>query len=80
MSPIDPPHDDAVDELIAWSFEVLPRGAVWVRVQGSIGIPEFDSQPQPDFVVDGSAKTTRRTQAVPRGYPPRWSRSPTRSS
>jgi Uma2 family endonuclease len=49
MSPINPPHDDAVDELIDWSAEVLPRGAVRVRAQGSIGIPQFDSQPQPDF-------------------------------
>jgi Uma2 family endonuclease len=50
MSPINPSHDDAVDELIDWSAEVLPRGAVRVRAQGSIGIPQLDSQPQPDFV------------------------------
>jgi Uma2 family endonuclease len=50
MSPINPPHDDSVDELIDWTGEVLPRGTVRVRVQGSIGIPEFASQPQPDFV------------------------------
>ena len=25
MSPINPPHDDAVDELNEWSFEALPR-------------------------------------------------------
>jgi Uma2 family endonuclease len=50
MSPINPPHDDTVDELIDWSAEVLPRGAVRVRAQGAIGIPQFDSQPQPDFV------------------------------
>jgi Uma2 family endonuclease len=50
MSPINPPHDDSVDELIAWSNEVLPVGAARVRAQGSIGVPEFGSQPQPDFV------------------------------
>ncbi len=49
MSPINPPHDDSVDELIAWSFDVLPRGTVRVRAQGSLGIREFDSLPQPDF-------------------------------
>jgi Uma2 family endonuclease len=50
MSPINPPHDDTVDELIDWSREVLPKGEARIRAQGSIGIPEFESQPQPDFV------------------------------
>ncbi len=50
MSPINPPHDSAVDRLNEWSFEVLPQGRVWVRVQGSIGIDAFESQPQPDLV------------------------------
>ncbi len=50
MSPINPPHDDTVDELIDWTGEVLPRGAVRVRAQGSIGMTRFKSQPQPDFV------------------------------
>ena len=49
MSPINPPHDDAVDELIDWTTEVLPRGAVRIRAQGSLAIPEHDSLPQPDF-------------------------------
>src|SRR3954449_1525999 len=49
MSPINPPYDDAVDELAEWSFESLPRGAVRVRVQGSFGIPVLDSAPQPDL-------------------------------
>jgi Uma2 family endonuclease len=50
MSPINPPHDSTMDRLNEWSFEVLPRGRAWVRVQGSIGIEAFDSQPQPDLV------------------------------
>jgi Uma2 family endonuclease len=49
MSPINPPHNDAVDELTEWSFEILPRGAVRVRVQGSFGIPLLDSAPEPDL-------------------------------
>jgi Uma2 family endonuclease len=48
MSPINPPHDDAVDELAAWSFKTLPEGAARVRVQGAFGIPVLDSAPQPD--------------------------------
>jgi Uma2 family endonuclease len=49
MSPINPPHDDAVEELNEWSFQVLPPGAVRVRVQGSVGIPALDSVPEPDL-------------------------------
>src|SRR3954463_6286017 len=48
MSPINPPHDDTVDELNEWSFESLPRGAARVRIQGSFGIPLLDSAPEPD--------------------------------
>ena len=49
MSPINPPHDDSVDELNDWTQEVLPRGTVRIRTQGSLGIPELQSLPQPDF-------------------------------
>ena len=49
MSPINPRHDYAVDRLNEWSFEVVPRGAVWVRVQGSFGVPGLNSIPQPDL-------------------------------
>src|SRR4051794_40843536 len=44
----DPPHEYATDTLNAWSFESLPRGTIWVRVQGSVGIPAVDSVPLPD--------------------------------
>jgi len=43
-----PPHESVVDELNEWSFEVLPRGAAWVRVQNSLGIPGLDSLTLPD--------------------------------
>ncbi len=49
MTPPNPPHDYAIDRLNDWSFEVLPRGAVWVRVQGSVGVPGLASVPQPDL-------------------------------
>jgi Uma2 family endonuclease len=49
MNPINPPHDDAVEELTEWSFEVLPPKAVRVRVQGAFGIPFLESVPQPDL-------------------------------
>ena len=50
MSPIGPPHSHVVDLLNDWSWEVLPRGAVWVRVQGSVAIPALESEPEPDLV------------------------------
>ena len=50
MSPINPPHNFTVAELTDWSFEVLPAKAVWVFVQGAVGIPLLDSEPQPDLV------------------------------
>ncbi|MCA1684596.1 MAG: Uma2 family endonuclease [Planctomycetia bacterium] len=49
MGPIGLAQDNAVDELTEWSFESLPRRAVWVRVQGSFGIPLLDSVPHPDL-------------------------------
>lgn len=44
-----PPHEVVVDLLNEWSFESLPRGAVWVRVQQSLGIPALDSLTLPDL-------------------------------
>lgn len=45
----EPLHEVVIDRLNEWSFEVLPRGVVWVRVQQSLGIPAFDSVPFPDL-------------------------------
>ena len=50
MSPINPPHDDSVDKVAEWSFDNTSRETVRVRVQGSVGIPDLDSAPQPDVV------------------------------
>lgn len=44
-----PPHEVVVDRLTEWSFESLPRGAVWVRGQQSLGIPALDSLTLPDL-------------------------------
>jgi Uma2 family endonuclease len=49
MNPINPPHDDAVEELTEWSFEVLPPKTVRGRVQGAVGIPLLESAPEPDL-------------------------------
>jgi Uma2 family endonuclease len=50
MSPKGPPHESVLDDLTEWSIDSLPKGAVWVRVQNSIGIPALDSAPEPDLV------------------------------
>jgi Uma2 family endonuclease len=50
MSPIHPPHENALDLLMYWSIDHVPRDAVRVRVQNSVGIPELESVPQPDLV------------------------------
>jgi len=50
MNPIGSQHETIVDRLTEWSFESLPKGAVWVRVQNSIGLPGLDSAPEPDLV------------------------------
>ena len=64
MSPIDPDHINAVNELTAWSFEVLPRRAAVISVQNSIGLSALDSEPQPDlaWLV---AKSYARIKASP---------------
>lgn len=50
MSAIGPPHENVVDLASAWSFDHAPRDQVRVRVQNSIGLPLFDSAPEPDVV------------------------------
>jgi Uma2 family endonuclease len=49
MSPIHPPHENAVDRLLYWSIDNCPRDKVRVRSQHSLGIPELESVPQPDL-------------------------------
>jgi Uma2 family endonuclease len=49
MAPIGSLHEVIVDRLTEWSYENLPRGKVWVRVQNSVGLPELESAPEPDL-------------------------------
>ena len=50
MSPIHPPQENGHDLLMYWSIDNAPRGKVRVRVQNSLGIPEFESVPQPNLL------------------------------
>jgi len=49
MTPIGSMHEVVVDRLAEWSFENVPKGKVWVRVQNSIGLPTLESAPEPDI-------------------------------
>ena len=48
MSPIGVRHDAVVQQLARWSISRLSEDVAGVRIQGSIGIAEFESVPQPD--------------------------------
>lgn len=48
MVPPNPAHEDVVDRLMYWSVDVTARDEIRVRIQNSVGLPEFDSVPEPD--------------------------------
>jgi Uma2 family endonuclease len=50
MSPIYPPHANAVSILEEWSFENRPKDKIRVRTQNPIVILDGDSVPEPDLV------------------------------
>lgn len=49
MSPIHPPHEFTLDQLLEWSFDTCDRKQARIRVQESLGIPELESVPVPDL-------------------------------
>jgi len=63
MSPIGPPHEDAVDLLCQWSFAVRDATAARIRIQNSLGVRELESAPEPDiaWVKDRSYAKARPT-------------------
>ena len=50
MSPPGPSHEEAVDLLTRWSFEVTDQTKVRIRVQSTVGLPKLESVPLPDLV------------------------------
>jgi Uma2 family endonuclease len=44
-TPMNPPHAMTVDRAVDWTFDVVPRNLVLVRVQNAIRIPALDSEP-----------------------------------
>ncbi|MEZ6128719.1 MAG: Uma2 family endonuclease [Planctomycetaceae bacterium] len=65
ISPPNPPHEGAVDWLTRWSCKVTDESKVVVRVQNTIGIPEFDSVPLPDLAWMIAAKNFRKQRPQP---------------
>jgi Uma2 family endonuclease len=49
MSPIHPPHEFALDQLLDWSIDHCDRKQIRIRVQESLEIPELESVPQHDL-------------------------------
>lgn len=49
MAPPGPLHEDVIDLLSEWSYDVTDRRLVRVRTQNTVGIPEIDSVPLPDI-------------------------------
>lgn len=50
MNPIGSLHDEVVTRLAEWSYENVSRKRARIRVQGSIGLSDVESAPQPDIV------------------------------
>lgn len=48
MSPPGPTHEEVIDLLNRWSMKHTDENNVRVRIQNSIGLPDWDSAPQPD--------------------------------
>ena len=50
MSPIGYIHAHVVTLLTDWSYDVVPRERIVIRVQNPIRVPVNESEPQPDLV------------------------------
>jgi Uma2 family endonuclease len=50
MSPIGFSHSQVVTLLTDWSYDVVPRERIIIRVQNPVRIPLNDSEPEPDLV------------------------------
>jgi len=63
MSPPGPMHDEMVNRIDEWCYDVFDRSQVRNRTQSAIGIPLLDSAPQPDeSVVRRKDYSTTRPQ------------------
>jgi Uma2 family endonuclease len=50
MNPIGSFHGQVVSDLTEWSFDVIPRKEIAVRVQTTLRIPLLNSAPEPDLL------------------------------
>ena len=64
MSPQGAEHGELVGQLDDWSHNVIDRQRIKIRVQSSVEIPRFDTQPEPD-IVWAEAKSYARRRPKP---------------
>ncbi len=50
MNPIVSWHSQVLSDLTDWSYDVVPRSLVAIRVQTTLRIPTLNSAPEPDLV------------------------------
>jgi Uma2 family endonuclease len=65
VTPPGPTHAECVDRLARWSFSNTDPRQVTVRIQNPIGIPAFDSAPEPDLAW-AKAKSYGKQHPQPR--------------
>jgi Uma2 family endonuclease len=60
MSPQGAEHAELVTQLNDWSHSVIERQLVRIRIQSSVEIAQFDTQPEPDVVWTIAKSYARR--------------------
>ena len=60
MSPINPPHAYAMQQIVDWSYEKTPRRTVEVRVQSPLRLAKIGSEPEPDVAWVAPGGYSRR--------------------
>ncbi len=50
MNPIGSWHSQVLSDLTDWSYDVVPRSQVAIRVQTTLRIPASNSAPEPDLI------------------------------
>ncbi|TWT95046.1 Uma2 family endonuclease [Neorhodopirellula pilleata] len=60
MNPAGPIHDDFILYLTNWSFTTTAQRSIQVAVQIGLGLPEFDSRPEPDVYWVRAARYRER--------------------
>jgi len=60
MPRINPPHSIATSKLTRWSTNNTDEDVVDVRIQQPVGVPQLDSEPEPDVAWAAQLNTDKR--------------------